>query len=40
MAKAATKEKPSTGNADLDLAISGINKKFGDGALLRLGDAT
>jgi recombination protein RecA len=40
MAKAATKEKPSTGNADLDLAISGINKKFGDGALMRLGDAT
>ena len=40
MAKAANKEKPSTGNADLDLAISGINKKFGDGALMRLGDAT
>ena len=40
MAKTATKEKPSTGNADLDLAISGINKKFGDGALMRLGDAT
>ena len=40
MAKTATKEKSSTGNADLDLAISGINKKFGEGALMRLGDAT
>ena len=40
MAKTATKEKPSTGNTDLDLAISGINKKFGEGALMRLGDAT
>ena len=27
-------------NADLDLAVQGINKKFGEGALMRLGDAT
>jgi recombination protein RecA len=40
MAKTTSKEKPSTGNTDLDLAISGINKKFGEGALMRLGDAT
>ena len=40
MGKTASKEKTSTGNADLDLAIAGINKKFGDGALMRLGDAT
>ena len=40
MGKTASKEKTSTGNADLDLAISGINKKFGEGALMRLGDAT
>jgi recombination protein RecA len=39
MAKTAAKEKPTSGNADLDLAISGINKKFGEGALMRLGDA-
>ena len=36
----ASKEQTSTGNADLDLAVAGINKKFGDGALMRLGDAT
>ena len=40
MGKTSSKEKTSTGNADLDLAIVGINKKFGDGALMRLGDAT
>ena len=40
MGKTASKEKTSTGNADLDLAVAGINKKFGDGALMRLGDAT
>ena len=26
-------------NSDLDLAFQGINKKFGEGALMKLGDA-
>ena len=30
----------SNSNPDLELAFQGINKKFGDGALMRLGDAT
>ena len=41
MAKQSKNNSTSTGtNADLDLAVQGINKKFGDGALMRLGDAT
>ncbi|HAE11263.1 MAG TPA: DNA recombination/repair protein RecA, partial [Opitutae bacterium] len=36
---ATDKKKPPT-NPDLDLAVQGINKKFGEGALMRLGDAT
>ena len=40
MAKKESNETTTTGNADLDLAFAGINKKFGDGALMRLGDAT
>ena len=35
----ATKKNPP-GNQDLELAFQGINKKFGEGALMRLGDAT
>ena len=35
-----TKEKNKSNNPDLELAFQGINKKFGDGALMRLGDAT
>ncbi len=40
MAKKENNQTTATGNADLDLAVAGINKKFGDGALMRLGDAT
>jgi recombination protein RecA len=41
MAKQSKNNSTSKGtNADLDLAVQGINKKFGDGALMRLGDAT
>ena len=35
----ATKKNPPN-NQDLELAFQGINKKFGEGALMRLGDAT
>ena len=31
-----TKEKNKSNNPDLELAFQGINKKFGDGALMRL----
>ena len=34
-----TKNENMTKNPDLELAFQGINKKFGDGALMRLGDA-
>jgi len=41
MAKNTTTEKKnSPSNQDLELAFQGINKKFGEGALMRLGDAT
>ncbi len=41
MAKNTTAEKKNPPkNQDLELAVQGINKKFGDGALMRLGDAT
>ena len=41
MAKQSKNNSSNTGsNADLDLAVQGINKKFGEGALMRLGDAT
>ena len=40
MAKNTTNKKTSDKNPDLELAFQGINKKFGDGALMRLGDAT
>ncbi len=41
MAKNTTTEKKNPPkNQDLELAVQGINKKFGDGALMRLGDAT
>ena len=33
-------KKKSPANQDLELAFQGINKKFGEGALMRLGDAT
>jgi recombination protein RecA len=33
-------KKKSLANQDLELAFQGINKKFGEGALMRLGDAT
>ena len=33
-------DKNKIDNQDLELAFQGINKKFGDGALMRLGDAT
>jgi len=36
----ATDKKTPPANQDLELAFQGINKKFGDGALMRLGDAT
>ncbi|OUU10413.1 MAG: recombinase RecA [Verrucomicrobia bacterium TMED40] len=39
MAKKTT-DSEQKGNQDLELAVQGINKKFGDGALMRLGDAT
>jgi recombination protein RecA len=40
MAKqAATKENPKTGNRDLDLAISNINRQYGENSLIRLGEA-
>ena len=39
MAKNKT-EKKTHKNPDLELAFQGINKKFGEGALMRLGDAT
>jgi recombination protein RecA len=34
-----TKNENKTKSPDLELAFQGINKKFGDGALMRLGDA-
>ncbi len=41
MAKqAATKDSPKTGNRDLDLAISSINRQYGENSLIRLGEAT
>ena len=39
MAKASEKT-PSKSTSDLDLALQSINKKFGEGALMKLGDAT
>ncbi|MEM8867283.1 MAG: recombinase RecA [Verrucomicrobiota bacterium] len=42
-AKTQLQNKPRTADSDrknLDLAISGINKQFGPGALMRLGEAT
>mgnify|MGYP006273312399 CR=1 FL=1 len=40
MAKqAATKENPKTGNRDLDLAISNVNRQYGENSLIRLGEA-
>ena len=33
-------EPKSSGNRDLDLAIASINRQFGEGALMRLGDNT
>lgn len=35
-----TTDKNKDKNPDLELAFQGINKKFGEGALMRLGDAT
>ena len=35
-----TTDKKKDNNPDLELAFQGINKKFGEGALMRLGDAT
>ena len=35
----AKKESESSGTKALDLAVSGINKQFGEGTLMRLGDA-
>ena len=41
MAKQApSKESAKTGNRDLDLAISSINRQFGENSLIRLGEAT
>lgn len=40
MATAKTAEKKTADNKSLDLAVSQINKQFGDGALMRLGDAS
>lgn len=40
MSKQTTEKTPKQSkNPDLELAFQGINKKFGDGALMRLGDA-
>ena len=39
MAKASEKSSNKS-TSDLDLALQGINKKFGEGALMKLGDAT
>src|SRR6056297_1757826 len=35
-----TERNPEADRKNLDLAISGINKQFGPGALMRLGEAT
>lgn len=40
MAKQNTKENEKTGNRDLDLAIASINRQFGEGSLMRLGENT
>ncbi len=42
MAKAAPIETPApkSGNRPIELALSAINKQFGDGTIMRLGDAT
>ena len=39
MSKASEKTS-SKSTSDLDLALQSINKKFGEGALMKLGDAT
>ncbi|MGE9289426.1 MAG: recombinase RecA, partial [Puniceicoccales bacterium] len=40
MAKqSSAKDSPKTGNRDLDLAISSINRQFGENSLIRLGEA-
>ena len=36
----ASEKNPSKSTSDLDLALQSINKKFGEGALMKLGDAT
>ena len=35
-----SERNPEADRKNLDLAISGINKQFGPGALMRLGEAT
>ena len=35
-----TERSPETDRKNLELAISGINKQFGPGALMRLGEAS
>ncbi|MFA5257393.1 MAG: recombinase RecA [Opitutales bacterium] len=35
-----TEPAPDSGNRELDLALSSINKQFGDGAIMRIGDAS
>ena len=35
-----TEKNPLKQTTDLDLALQSINKKFGEGALMKLGDAT
>ena len=39
MSKTTDKSSSKT-TTDLDLALQSINKKFGEGALMKLGDAT
>ena len=39
MSKASAKTSGKS-TSDLDLALQSINKKFGEGALMKLGDAT
>jgi recombination protein RecA len=40
MARTPRPEAATSGNSELDLALSAINKQFGDGAIMRIGDAS
>jgi recombination protein RecA len=40
MPKTPKTEAASSGSAELDLALSAINKQFGEGAIMRIGEAS